>query len=526
MWTLYEGRRLSKSSIPFPLTHQVHCTQKCFLSETSSLHSRVRRRWAQKRHTKAPVYAHNVQELYDHQRTPVDLLRICLQVDQEKEVRWTARAQASDRTQVQQLLSLSEARLHAQLLDAIVKSNTTDERTSVDTIETDMRSEVSDQSIPPLGRESRAARLFGSSRNLHEIVRTTTTALLSEEGRQKLKRSKAKLARALDNFCGIRRNNFSLLLSSINTIACGFRRYSIPLGNLFCIVGMKVSTELQCATATRQYILDCHDNQYDIPSRAWTFILRQLVYHATRLPTPPNPPRFGAWRRLDALRLLTGCKTGGIDDPEEEREVSIIDCIRPGDTESLQAYIEALGGLRASECLWRLWLQLQANNYRDTQPPESLSLTFIRAFLRARDVQRAVRIIVDSGISASALGIFKWHLVCRLDGRYHLGCSSDPAVLRTLLSNGHEGSFFELFGTGYGKEPMDFLPLIEDALDVRWIPTRTPLENLLNQSPASGEVRVNVRRAPGQGQVSWVPGEGQEGVHIRKEQIPIVRYHS
>ncbi|KAI9789423.1 MAG: hypothetical protein M1816_006083 [Peltula sp. TS41687] len=458
------------------------------------------------------------QELNAPRRTPADLLRFVLEEYGAEEDRGGVPRPSLNpyKTQVQYLLSLGDAQQHARLLEAIVEKDNKEEEQnpSDDAIETDVPSKDSGESLSILLKDPRLAWSFRVAGGPRELVRRVNHALSNEEGRTELKRHRFNLTSAF-----IRYRSDRDCLPSINLIACGFRRHSIPLGRDLCLLGISLSVEEQCATATRQYILECHTNQYDIFRGGWSRIIWSLQRGATLGRAPAsNPLRFGAWRRHDALRLLTGCRTGGNHDLGEHREVGLIDCIRLDDEGSLKTYIRALGTLRASDCLWRLWLQLQAKRYHDRKPPESLSMEFIRAFIRARDPPRAVRIIIHSDISASTLGITLWHLICREEARRHLGCSTDPSVLRTLLSKGYEGSFMELFKIGYGKDPMDFLPLIEHALGVSWVPVR-PLRSILP---------VGLRRGELPNQVSWAPQQDpaqghQNWVHIRKGSQP-VRY--
>ena len=262
----------------------------------------------------------------------------------------------------------------------------------------------------------RLHQIFEDATSMDEVVRIVAWVMETGYGMEDIHELEHYL---MISFQRLRRltDSHSFLIS-LNAIIGILRRNSLPIGHKLCVLGLRLSAQLGYMHALRRYMIDCRNQDLDIPAVVLIPLMRDL-YRRPSLEHSriQDGMRFGAWQRRDALRLLTGWRTVGTGIEGEEREISLRDWVSLDDIGLVKRYLECLGQLGACSSIQQLWLDVYRyylERYRpnssqealtppeqyNPQSPSSSAITVLRTLLPV-----FVRHLVQAGDSHTALDL-------------------------------------------------------------------------------------------------------------------------
>ncbi|KAH0551137.1 hypothetical protein GP486_007522, partial [Trichoglossum hirsutum] len=206
------------------------------------------------------------------------------------------------------------------------------------------------------------------------------------------------------------------LLVAFNSISAVLLEYGPDLDFRYCVVGLRYAAwtgSLPAMKAMKRYLNACRGQHLRIPDDTWAGIVTRIVRFASTATRPNLPVVWGgleawktfeglrssmAWRRKEALSLLTGWETAGVGGPNETRDISLESFLDRRNTPMFAEYLMSLGRLGASEAIWQEWLisrervlVLQpddtgaANANTDGDDAEQRLQHFLRALAAAND---------------------------------------------------------------------------------------------------------------------------------------------
>ncbi|KAI9823045.1 MAG: hypothetical protein M1832_002699 [Thelocarpon impressellum] len=99
------------------------------------------------------------------------------------------------------------------------------------------------------------------------------------------------------------------------------------------------------------------------------------------------------------LELMTGWKSSGVGDPEEERKTNVASLLRPDDWDLRAAYVRSLSRLGACEAIWQDWMELRdlLQDQDSEATPENMVGVYVRALMASGDHDRARKLALDGG---------------------------------------------------------------------------------------------------------------------------------
>lgn len=234
------------------------------------------------------------------------------------------------------------------------------------------------------------------SNSLWELQRLTDQLSQTYEGCQLLVDHSSDLVAALARLrSGASTTDILVFLN--NLIVCIEKR-EVEMGKTLCHFALMLSVEARTLAGTRNHLHTSLTRNYTSTG---------MLYTAMSIFITKSVSSISPWKRVDAMRLMTGWEHAGIPDPGETRQPSFALCV--GDNMVMwKAYIEDLGRLGASEALWNEFknqsLPLPAHDATSTKSRLRLT-TFLRAFFAAGDLRSAIKCLPtgDSAVGKSML---------------------------------------------------------------------------------------------------------------------------
>ncbi|KAI9887224.1 MAG: hypothetical protein M1823_000972 [Watsoniomyces obsoletus] len=210
-------------------------------------------------------------------------------------------------------------------------------------------------------------KLLMSASTLEELVRVTVSLTDGADGSLVA----SKLANLVEPATAALVHETPILdaVIAMNNLAGVFRRLSVPLPVSFYTLALKYAAISRQTASMRQLLMDCRQYQHHFNSSAIASIAYKLGWFTERGWLRPDQEmhrtgavdvgmRFGAWRRHNALSLLTGWRMAGIPGPGETQDVCIQEFFRFDDVGLVTDFVKQLRFLRASNSLTRLWQAL------------------------------------------------------------------------------------------------------------------------------------------------------------------------
>ncbi|KAI9800045.1 MAG: hypothetical protein M1833_003574 [Piccolia ochrophora] len=185
---------------------------------------------------------------------------------------------------------------------------------------------------------------------------------------------------------------------AVHSITFFLRHNQLPVGRCLCVTGLHVGIRWLAEPLIKSYLEDLVQNDYRLPPTTWETLLSRLCMSARF--GPDDRRRIGAWKKKDALQILTGWPVSGVGSPGDQRDMCLASSMPMHEPEVFLHYVEALGKLGASDALWALWKSHAGSRTgEDAYPsapakPNTLTVNvFAKAFLAANDLSRAIHVV-------------------------------------------------------------------------------------------------------------------------------------